>query len=77
MNCPDEAATATTPAAKGAASTLLLNEGLFRIFLPIPAVQNCTLGAFKTCTSGSPAQFTVQVLNDPYGSIARRALNIT
>jgi cytochrome c peroxidase len=67
MNCPDEAAIATTPAGKVAASSLLLNKGLFRIFLPIPTVQNCTPGAFKTCTNGASAQFTVQVLNDPYG----------
>ncbi|HUN58716.1 MAG TPA: hypothetical protein VMU41_11415 [Candidatus Binataceae bacterium] len=67
MNCPDDAATATTPAAKAAASSLLLNKGLFRIFLPVPTVQDCTPGAFKTCTNGAPAQFTVEVLNDPYG----------
>jgi len=67
MNCPNAGHDAGNLADLAAASSLLLNKGLFRIFLPLPTEVTCTPGAAKTCTSGAPVQFTVAVLHDPYG----------
>ena len=67
MNCPSASTGATTLAGRASASSLLLNKGLFRIFLPLPTKVTCTPGAFKVCTDGAPVQFTLQVLHDPYG----------
>jgi cytochrome c peroxidase len=67
MGCPSEAAGATTLAQKAAASRLLLNKGLFRIFLPVPTTVTCAPPSPKGCTSGGPVQFTVRTVYDPYG----------
>lgn len=67
MGCPTEAIGASTLAQKAEASSLLLNKGLFRIFLPVPTTVTCAPPSPKGCVSGGPAQFTVQAVYDPYG----------
>jgi cytochrome c peroxidase len=67
MGCPTDAFGAVTLSEKAEASSLLLNKGLFRIFLPVPTTVACAPPSPKGCTSGGPAQFTVQVVHDPYG----------
>lgn len=67
MGCPSAANGATTLVGKAAASFLLLNKGLFRIFLPLPTTVTCVPPSPKGCVSGGPPQFTVQVVHDPYG----------
>ncbi|MGA2408876.1 MAG: hypothetical protein ABSG46_00605 [Candidatus Binataceae bacterium] len=66
-NCPDAGYHAGNLNDLAAASSLLLNKGLFRIFLPVPTQTTCVPPSPKTCTSGQPVQFTVAVLHDPYG----------
>lgn len=56
--CPS--ADFSTPKAKRAAYSLLLSQGLIRVFLPLPADQ---LGV----TPALPRDYTITVVDDPYG----------
>ncbi|WP_028310274.1 hypothetical protein [Derxia gummosa] len=69
--CPSNVPTADTARAllggrlggglrsREAAYSLLLNKGLFRVFLPVPAT--------TTGSNPHPVEFTVKVVSDPYG----------
>lgn len=59
-NCPNLGAAAQTLAQKAVASSELLTKGNIRVFLPIPA----------------NAQFTVSILNDPYGCESSTAFGL-